>query len=50
LQLCSPTKAFGDEFYFHLTGEQTGGKVTVFPEVTPPGGGPPPHYHEFDDE
>ena len=28
-------QAFGDEFTFHLNGEQTDGKLTVFMDVTP---------------
>ncbi|MGO9244571.1 MAG: cupin domain-containing protein [Verrucomicrobiia bacterium] len=42
--------AFGEEAIFHLTGEQTGGKLTVWTNITPPGGGPPPHYHLNEDE
>lgn len=42
--------AYGDEFHFHLTGEQTGGRYALFTDITPPGGGPPPHYHEGEDE
>jgi quercetin dioxygenase-like cupin family protein len=33
-----------------LDGESTGGKLTMWTEVTPPGGGPPPHYHAIEDE
>jgi quercetin dioxygenase-like cupin family protein len=43
-------KAFGDEITLHLTGEETGGKFTMWTEITPPGGGPPPHYHLNEDE
>lgn len=42
--------AFGDELIFHLTGAETGGKATLFTDITPPGGGPPPHYHSNEDE
>lgn len=42
--------AFGDEVIVHLSGEQTGGKFTLFTDITPPGGGPPPHYHLNEDE
>ncbi len=42
--------AFGDEFRFHLTGEDTGGRFTMWTETIPPGGGPPPHYHLNDEE
>ena len=43
-------RAFGDEVYFLLTGEHTGGMLTTFTDITPPGGGPPPHTHDYDDE
>ena len=42
--------AFGDTACFQLTGEQTGGSYTMFVNVTAPGGGPPPHRHENEDE
>jgi quercetin dioxygenase-like cupin family protein len=42
--------AFGDHVTFHLTGRETGGKYTLFTNVTPPGGGPPPHRHGNEDE
>ena len=42
--------AFGEEVIVHLGGDETGGKLTVWTEITPPGGGPPPHYHTQDDE
>jgi quercetin dioxygenase-like cupin family protein len=43
-------RAFGDEIRFHLDGKQTGNAFTTFTDVTPPGGGPPPHYHTGEDE
>lgn len=43
-------RAFGAETEFLLTGEQTGGKLCQWIETTPPGFGPPPHWHENDDE
>ena len=42
--------AFGERVIIHLDGEGTGGKLTVWTEITPPGGGPPPHYHLNQDE
>lgn len=42
--------AFGEEVTILLDGERTGGKLTMWTEVTPPGGGPPPHYHSSEDE
>ena len=43
-------RAFGDEVTIHLGGTDTGGQLTMWTEVTPPGGGPPPHYHLNEDE
>ena len=43
-------KAFGDEATFLLTGAETEGKLCAFLGLTPPGSGPPPHYHENEDE
>lgn len=43
-------RAFGEEVVIHLDGEQTGGRLTLWTEVTPPGGGPPLHFHINDDE
>ncbi len=42
--------AFGEEVIVHLGGAQTGGRTTLWAEITPPGGGPPPHYHVNEDE
>jgi quercetin dioxygenase-like cupin family protein len=43
-------RAFGEEVTVLLNGSQTGGRLTAFLERTPPGGGPPPHWHEREDE
>lgn len=43
-------RAFGEEVHLHLTGRETGGRQALWTEVTPPGGGPPPHYHLHEDE
>ena len=42
--------AFGEEVIMHLDSESTGGKLNLWTELTPPGLGPPPHYHENEDE
>ncbi|MBL9115085.1 MAG: cupin domain-containing protein [Verrucomicrobiaceae bacterium] len=42
--------AFGEEVTFLLGAEHTGAKFAMFTELTPPGGGPPPHWHEHEDE
>lgn len=43
-------RAFGDEMVLHLGVEDTGGKFSMWTNITPPGGGPPPHYHDNEDE
>ena len=42
--------AFGDQATFLLTGDQTGGRYTMFRYVVAPGGGPPLHRHDGEDE
>ena len=42
--------AFGEKVVVHLDGKLTGGKQALWTEITPPGGGPPPHYHLNEDE
>lgn len=43
-------EAFGDKATFMLTGEETGGRYTMFLSEAAPGCGPPLHWHEVDDE
>jgi quercetin dioxygenase-like cupin family protein len=43
-------RAFGIELMFHLTGAQTGGKMTMATLLQRPGHGPAPHWHEAEDE
>jgi quercetin dioxygenase-like cupin family protein len=43
-------RAFGEEVIMHLEAQQTGGAFSLWTEITPPGGGPPPHYHFNEDE
>lgn len=43
-------EAFGDRVTFLLTAAHTGGKCTAFLAETPPGSGPPPHWHDREDE
>jgi quercetin dioxygenase-like cupin family protein len=43
-------RAFGEEVILLLDGQQTGGRLTMWLETTPPGGGPPLHFHINDDE
>lgn len=43
-------RAFGDTVTFLLRAEQTQGRFTLFLDETPPGGGPPPHFHLNEDE
>jgi quercetin dioxygenase-like cupin family protein len=42
--------AFGEKVIIHLGGKETGGALSLWTEITPPGGGPPPHYHENETE
>jgi mannose-6-phosphate isomerase-like protein (cupin superfamily) len=42
--------AFGHAIVVLLDGKQTGEKFTAFVNISPPGGGPGPHYHEREDE
>ncbi len=42
--------AFGDTLTVKVSGEQTGGAFALGEAVTPPGGGPPLHCHEREDE
>ena len=43
-------RAFGEEVHLYFTGAETGGRFTQWLEITQPGSGPPPHYHENEDE
>ncbi|HAF02916.1 MAG TPA: hypothetical protein DCG89_03840 [Spartobacteria bacterium] len=43
-------RAFGDEAIFHLEAQHTGGTLTMWTNITQPGGSPPPHYHVNEDE
>ena len=40
----------GDLVTFKVVGEDTGGAFTLGEEISPPGGGPPPHVHRREDE
>jgi quercetin dioxygenase-like cupin family protein len=40
----------GDRYTFLVTGEQSGGRYFAMEAFVPPGGGPPPHVHEREDE
>ncbi len=42
--------AFGNRLSVFLAGEQTGGTLALMLEWSPPGGGPPFHVHEREDE
>ena len=39
----------GDTYTILLTGEQTGGRFSLIDMYVPPGGGPPPHRHDFEE-
>lgn len=42
--------AFGEDIIIHLDSERTGGRFTMWTEITPPGSGPPLHFHINEDE
>lgn len=42
--------AFGNVLSVMLSGEQTGGTLSIMSELTPPGAGPPLHRHSREDE
>jgi quercetin dioxygenase-like cupin family protein len=39
----------GDTYTIAVTGEQTNGRFCVIDMHVPPGGGPPPHRHDFEE-
>ncbi len=39
----------GDTYTILLTGEDTAGRFTLIDMFVPPGGGPPPHRHDFEE-
>lgn len=39
----------GDTYTILLTGEDTGGRFCLIDMYIPPGGGPPPHRHDFEE-
>jgi quercetin dioxygenase-like cupin family protein len=39
----------GDTYTITVTGEQTNGRFCVIDMYIPPGGGPPPHRHDFEE-
>lgn len=39
----------GDTYTILLTGEDTGGRYCLIDMHVPPGGGPPPHRHDFEE-
>src|SRR5882762_9297886 len=39
----------GDTYTILLTGEDTAGRYTLIDMHVPPGGGPPPHRHDFEE-
>jgi quercetin dioxygenase-like cupin family protein len=39
----------GDTYTILLTGDQTAGRYTLIDMHVPPGGGPPPHRHDFEE-
>ena len=39
----------GDTYTITVTGEQSDGRFCVIDMYIPPGGGPPPHRHDFEE-
>jgi quercetin dioxygenase-like cupin family protein len=39
----------GDTYTVLLSGEQTAGRFAMLDMLIPPGGGPPPHRHDFEE-
>jgi quercetin dioxygenase-like cupin family protein len=39
----------GDTYTILLSGQDTGGRFTLIDMYVPPGGGPPPHRHDFEE-
>ncbi|QDQ98529.1 cupin domain-containing protein [Tomitella fengzijianii] len=39
----------GDNYTILLTGEETDGRYALIDMLIPPGGGPPPHRHDFEE-
>jgi quercetin dioxygenase-like cupin family protein len=39
----------GDTYTVLLSGDQTAGRFAMLDMLVPPGGGPPPHYHDFEE-
>jgi quercetin dioxygenase-like cupin family protein len=39
----------GDTYTVLLSGEQTAGRFAMLDMLVPPGGGPPPHLHDFEE-
>lgn len=43
-------RAFGEEVFLSISGEQTEGRYAQWLEITPPAGSPPPHSHANEDK
>jgi quercetin dioxygenase-like cupin family protein len=39
----------GGTYTIHVSGEQTAGRYCLIDMLVPPGGGPPPHRHDFEE-
>ena len=45
----TPLGVVGDTYTILVTGEDTAGRYTLIDMHVPPGGGPPPHRHDFEE-
>jgi quercetin dioxygenase-like cupin family protein len=43
-------KVFGETIEIMVTSESTNGSFCMLVQTSPPGGGPPPHRHKYEDE
>jgi quercetin dioxygenase-like cupin family protein len=47
---CGDLAVVGDVIRIHIGSAETGGVFSMIEEISPPGGGPPPHIHRDEDE
>ena len=47
--LCHIGISGGDTYTIVLTGQETNGRFSMIDMLVPPGGGPPPHRHDFEE-
>lgn len=50
MQIVKTFTVFGEQVDILLAGEQSDGTCAALIQTVPPGGGPPPHVHDLEDE